>query len=384
VADTIGRHQHHPDVQRSWTQWSEDQLLHVAVPYSNPFRYRTRRELLNNFRRQMAAFPNVRLYIGELAYGDRPFEVTGIDPEAPLEMQERFHNQFDIQFRTDCEMFHKENILNAIISRFPADWKYGAYIDGDMIFTRHDWALEAIHLLQHYDVIQLFSSYTDLDAQHQPYGMARSFGWNFHHQEEFLAERRRFHGKPELASSGSGVFKRSDIRADVFPFGYDPGAPGGAWAWRRSAYDTLGGLLDVNILGGGDSEMAHGLIGVVLDLTKRTASPQPRAENAGTRSHAHAVLEWQKRAAKLHSNIGYLEQHILHPFHGSKRQRRYYERWKILRDHDFNPYTDLVPDWQRIYRWSGDKPRLRDAVRKYLIERREDDPNLYGGEKPLL
>jgi len=67
-------------------------------------------------------------------------------------------NPLDLQLRTSDEMWHKENLLNLVVQRFPADWKYGAYLDGDFHMTRPDWALEAIHQLQHYDFAQLFSS----------------------------------------------------------------------------------------------------------------------------------------------------------------------------------------------------------------------------------
>ena len=66
----------HPDIHEPWQQWSNDATLHVASAYSNPLRWRTRRVLMNDFRQHMAASPNVALHAGELAYGDRPFEVT--------------------------------------------------------------------------------------------------------------------------------------------------------------------------------------------------------------------------------------------------------------------------------------------------------------------
>ncbi|MGH7841078.1 MAG: hypothetical protein ACREQT_06085 [Candidatus Binataceae bacterium] len=366
----------HPDVQRPWSEWSEGQTLHLAVAYSNPFRWRTRRILMNDFRRRATGWPNVKLYVGELAYGDRPFEVTG-DRSAPFA-------ENDIQLRTQTELWHKENLLNVIVSRFPADWKYGGYSDADLVFTRQDWALEAIHQLQHYDMVQLFSSYMDLSAKHEPLGPARSFAWNYHHQDVFAAAGAAKVGSPATGSSGYGPLRtgRYDTDLNVFPFGLDPGAPGGAWAWTRHAFDTIGGLLDINILGGGDSEMAHGLIGVIHELVTRLTSP--RAENSSTRNHADAVLLWQERARKLQANIGYVEQFLAHHFHGSKQKRRYYERWKILRDHDYNPFTDISRDWQGIYQWTGDKPRLRDAVRRYFLERGEDDPNLYGPERPWV
>lgn len=382
-------HLRHPNAPRPWIKWSEEQTLHVAVAYSNPFRFRRRRELMDDFRRHMSGFPNVVLHVGELAYGDRPWEVTGEAAEG-LPFVEN-----DLQLRTDAEMFHKENILNAIIKRWPRGkgdldgWRYGAYVDGDMIFTRWDWALETIHLLQHWDMVQLFSSYVDLSIKHDPFKMARSFAWNFHHQEEFLEMRlaRLQAGHPNGGDAADHGYATEREMRDIgrFPFGFDPGAPGGGWAFTRDAFDTIGGLLDVNILGGGDSEMAHGLINQVTTLADRTKmSNQPRAEISGTPTHAHAVLLWQKNAGKLEGNFYYLEQHILHPFHGSKSRRFYSQRWKTLREHEFNPYTDLVADWQGIYRWAGNKPRFRDAVRQYLISRSEDDGNLYGTEKPML
>src|ERR1700719_4604863 len=81
----------------------------------------------------------------------------------------------DVQLRTSHELWHKENILNVTVQRFPAGWQYGAIIDGDFHMTRRDWALEAVHQLQHYDFVQLFSSYSDLSSTHRPFRVMASF-----------------------------------------------------------------------------------------------------------------------------------------------------------------------------------------------------------------
>lgn len=356
----------HPDIQRNWTEWSEKETLNVAVAYSNPFRWRTRRELLNDFRRHMNAQPNVKLFIGELAYGDRPFEVT---PESPN----------DVQLRTNHELWHKENILNSVIQRFPTDWKYGAWIDGDFTFTRHDWAFEAIQLLQHYDFVQLFSSYTDLSGEtatswvgQRPYRMNSSFAWNYLHQETFKKEMDR---RKMEAMSGKDSYYAKLPQTKDFPFGLPPGATGGAWAFRREAFNTVGGLLDICILGSADWHMAFGLIEAV-----NVASEMKRC----TEPYVNAVLNWQRRAAKLTRNIGCVDQHCIHHWHGSKSKRAYGERWNVLKKHDFNPLTDISRDWQGIWQLNGNKPRLRDDLRRYFIERDEDDCNLYGSEKALV
>jgi hypothetical protein len=62
----------------------------------------------------------------------------------------------------------------------------------------------------------------------------------------------------------------------------------------------------------------------------------------------------------------------VHQFHGSHRLRAYGDRWQILVNHDFDPVRDLARDWQGIWKWAGNKPRLRDDMRKYFVARNED------------
>lgn len=334
----------HPDVHQPWQKWSNEATLHVASAYSNPLRWRTRRVLMNDFRQHMAASANVALYAGELAYGERPFEVTGDHPG-------------DVQLRTADELWHKENILNIVIQRFPADWKYGAIIDADFHMTRRDWALEAIHQLQHFDFVQLFSTYSDLSAEYRPYRVMPSFVWGHWHH-------RGHHGEHGDRGRGRG-----------YPYGPgSPGATGGAWAFRRRAFDAVGGLLDVCILGSADWHMAFGLAGKINTAPESTHCSQ---------GYVDAVRRWQERARVIDANIGYVENHAIHNFHGSKVFRAYGDRWKILRDHDFDPAKDIVRDWQGVWQLAGNKPRLRDDIRRYFRGRNEDDPGLRGSERVL-
>ena len=223
----------HPDIHGPWSDWSETEVLHVAAAYSNPFRWRTRRELANNFRRHMATSPNVVLHMGELAYGDRPYEVTGDHPG-------------DVQLRTGHELFHKENILNRVIQTFPPGWKYGCIVDADFHFTRHDWALETIHQLQHYDFVQPFSSYADLSGG--IYGMSQlpvrynsGFFFNYHQNGSIVSPQYHNGNVPNGVVDGDGYEGAMMVRG--------VGATGGALAFRHSAFDAVGGLLGRCILG---------------------------------------------------------------------------------------------------------------------------------------
>lgn len=94
-----------------------------------------------------------------------------------------------------------------------------------------------------------------------------------------------------------------------------------------------------------------------------------------TSAYQEYILAWQKRAALLKRNIGYVDCHAIHHFHGSKKRRGYSSRDEILVKHGYNPVTDVFPDWQGVLQLSTEKPDLRDAVRAYFLSRSEDTPH---------
>jgi hypothetical protein len=138
--------------------------------------------------------------------------------------------------------------------------------------------------------------------------------------------------------------------------------PGYAWAATRSAWDTMGGLLDFNIVGGGDRQMAFGLYGKMEAATFDGASAAYRSR----------VLAWAEHAAELKRNIGYVPGSLLHYWHGKKVNRHYYDRWQILARNAFDPLVDLKRDWQCLWQLAGNKPQLRDDMRAYFRSRQED------------
>jgi len=290
------------------------------------------------------------LYLVELAYGDRPFEVT--EEEDPLA----------VRLRTDTEIFHKENLVNIGVTHFPANWKYGGYCDGDFHMSRFDFALEAIHMLQHHEMVQLFSNYADLTPAtatshlgHRMYRNNSSFAWNYLHQKEFK--------QLKLEQSATDPYYGQPIPKGVFPFGFPPGAPGGAWAWRKEAFNTVQGMLETCIMGSADWWQAFGLIGQVSML---------RGDES-IRSYNDDIRNWQKRAKALTANIGCVDNFALHFYHGASSNRAYGTRESILLEHKFDPRFDITKDWQSVWRWTGNKPQLRDAVRKIFLNRHEDD-----------
>jgi len=356
----VEHHRKHPDVHQPWHQWSEDETLHVATCYSNPYRWQTRRELFNDFRRHILSLPNVRLHVGELAYGDRPYEVT-----SPT-------NPDDYQFRAHSALFHKENVLNQVISRFPHNWKYGAYIDGDFTFTRHDVALETIHQLQHHPWVQMFSQYADLSGEtygtgHRMISTNNGFAFNFVNNGCRLPE-----GYTDGGWKTPAIQTVLNYKTSVTPphQHVGVGATGGAWAFTRAGFGILGQLLDVCILGHADWFMTFGLVGA--------PAPDMHIEKYSV-AYQRAIFEWQSRCTSLYKNIGYVDGFATHHFHGSKNRRGYSHRDLILVKHQFDPVKHLRRNFAGVWELADDAIGLRDEIRAYFVSRTEDDPNLYKG-----
>jgi len=241
----------------------------------------------------------------------------------------------------NSELWHKENLINIGISRLPSNWKYVAWIDGDVDFIRPDWIQETVHELQHHPVVQMFEDAVDTGPTYEVLTLFKSFAYCYKNN---LPQKR----------------KKDDVGGC-----YSPGTywhPGYAWAATREAINTTGGLFDISILGAGDHHMACCLIGEAYRSVPKGLHP----------NYKKYVLAWQERALRLHKNIGYVKGTIFHYWHGKKRDRKYSDRWKVLTDNNFNPSTDIHKDWQGIWSLYPGHDKLRDQIRQYFQSRNED------------
>ena len=316
--------------------------LHVVTCVSNPVRFQSRYRLYRDFAKHMQD-SGVDLYTVECAFGDRPFEVTDAC------------NPRHLQLRTDCEMWHKENLLNLMIARLPSDWEYAAWIDADVHFIRPDWAAETVQQLQHYDIVQLFSEAHDLGPDQHTFARYRSFAHSFAEGVPRLQGAGYYGGAPERREPGIAYYHH----------------PGYAWAIRRSAFDAVGGLLDFAVVGEADWIMARSILGEAEQVLYPGIS-------AGYR---RAILEWQGRAVRhLRRNLGWVEGTLLHYWHGPKAKRNHWDRCRILVDAAFAPEPHLKRDWQGLYQLvdRGDEQSLllRDGLRHYFRSRNEDATEL--------
>lgn len=303
-----------------------DAPLYVITSITNPRRYHSRYRLYRQFERYIEESGAV-LYTVEQRFRDREFEITAHD------------NPRHLQVVTESELWHKENLLNLLIQRLPSDWEYVAWIDADVVFARPDWVQETLHLLQHYQVIQMFSQAADLDPHYRLLHLINGvvYGWR--------------HGQPLQPRYG------------------EKNHPGYAWACRRDAINHLGGLIDWAIVGSGDWHMACALLGevdssFVFHPALYTECPV----------YVQWIVDWARRSQHhIRHNVGYMDGILMHYWHGNKANRKYRDRWQILTRNKFDPLRDLKRDWQGVWQLTDHNSKLRDDLRAYFANRNEDD-----------
>ena len=297
--------------------------LHVIAVVSNPCmfakRYILMKEFINRFELEET---NVNLYIVELAYKDQKFIIT--DKK----------NKKHLQLRTETPIWHKENMINLGVKYLlPPTWKAFAWIDADLEFENNTWALDTLKILNGCrDIVQLFSHAIDMDSEKLAMRVFNSAGYMVEKRQSYINQ------------------------------GPNQWHPGFAWAITRKAYEKIGGLYELGILGSGDNIMMMSLIGNSLKSLSIES----------TDDYKQSVLDFQKKMQTL--RFGYTPGVIRHHFHGSKKNRKYHERWMILVKHNYGPTTHIQKDKVGLLVPTEHfSQELKNEIYDYFFERNEDE-----------
>jgi hypothetical protein len=309
--------------------------LHVFAVYDNPQRSRSRLQNFQRFETGVLAAGAVLTTV-ELVQGNYPYDLPLRAGVTRVRRPAR-----DI-------LWHKENALDIASANTPG-WEYAAWIDGDIVFADLSWVRNTINALQMYRMVQISSELVFLG----PKGQHVSKGTSIMQLYE------------QMLDGG-------DIPPDG-PYGPVPielkghGYPGGAWAYRREAWDALGGLLDRCIVGAADHHMAQGLLNI-----KQTGEPADLSP-----AYAAYLAAWKTNALnKIERDVGMVPGVAMHYWHGPYSNRKYESRWTILRDNAFDPNADVVYDGNGVLQFAGNKPQLMQQIRRYFLSRNEDTLDL--------
>ena len=297
--------------------------LHVIAVISNPCLYATRYILMKEFIQRMENDDNdIILYIVELAYKEQKFLITNKK------------NKRHLQIRCDVPLWHKENMINLGVKRLlPKTWKAFAWVDADLEFENANWASDTLRVLNGCkDIVQLFSHCDDMDREEKTMRVFNSVGFQYEK------------GNP-YCGAGPNFWH-----------------PGYAWACTRRAYEKMGGLYDVGILGSGDHIMTFSLIGRGLKAVNEFSSDE----------YKDTIVEFEKKSKGL--RLGYIPGLIRHHYHGSKQNRKYSERWQILLKHNYNPLVHIKYDDNGIIVPTENMSKeFIDDIYNYFAERNEDE-----------
>lgn len=319
-------HIHHKTVR-------SNSILHVIGVISNPVRYHSRYRLAREWIKHMAGTEHVKLTIVETAFGDRHHELQTLCNELGVDY---------VPLRTRSEIWIKENMINigmrhAIIKH---DAKYLAWVDADVEFRNPHWAIDTIHQLQHYPIVQPWQSSVNIGPTGNISKTMDSVGFKIHQGVSPFNKHGRYTGDP-------------------YVFGHC----GYAWACTRHFWENVQGLIDFAILGSGDHHCALGCRGI-YSHSVHSAMKGPFMDLC------HA---WQTKAMQITNGIiGHVNGRIEHHFHGSMKNRNYVGRWEILIKHKYNPMSDLRRDSQGLI-YLYNKPGLEHDIRMYNRSRDEDN-----------
>jgi hypothetical protein len=317
--------EYEPNVAKQAIQNNDpiEDKLHVIAVISNPCLFARRYILMKEFINRMEQEePNVELYIVELAYGDQQFIIT------------EKHNKKHLQLRTECALWHKENMINlGVKNLLPKKWRAFAWIDADIEFENSTWAIDTLKILNgSQDIVQIFSHAVDMSRNKKTMTVFNSAGYQ---------------------------------RTKGFAVSYNmPNLwhPGFAWAMTRKAYDKLGGLYQDAILGSGDNIMMLALMGMSMY----------GVNDKSTDGYKQTILNYEKKAKTL--RFGYVPGVILHHYHGNKKNRKYHERWAILVKYAYDPMTHIKKNNIGLIVPTDAFPcQMKSDILSYFRERNEDE-----------
>ena len=296
-----------------------DNKLHVVVVNSNPCNYTKRIQLAKEFLIRMREFEECIIYVVELAIDEQQYFIT------------ENNNPRHLRLHGNQALWHKENMINLGVRHlFPSEWKAMAWIDADIEFENPSWALDTLKILNGAaDIVQVWSHACDMDKNFNTMKVFESFASKH-------AKHKKF--------NEDGVWH-----------------PGYGWAMTRKAWNKLGGLYDLSILGSGDYNMAMALRG----------QGQYSLNNETTQDYKVSLQAWERRATGL--RLSYVPGVIRHHYHGSKQNRAYCERWKILVDNCYSPLKHAFYNSNGFLNLNPLHTNLLKDILKYFKERKEDD-----------
>lgn len=308
-----------------------------VTTYFNPAGYANKLSNLRSCTRA-ARRQGLRLLIVELAFGNAPHVIADRTADRV------------IRLRTRTVLWHKERLLNIGVKHLPEDCQHVAWIDADILFTNEDWVETTRYLLSLYPVVQPYDTAIWLSADQ--------------HADGATPIPVPPEGNRRAHSAAFAVRNASDgIRIIARPH---EAAPGLAWAARREILLSHG-LYDRLIVVGGDFIATSAMYGTGSGAAACSLRPL-----ISPKLYTHLSAWSQAFHQSVNGHVGCTPGAVLHLWHGQLRDRRYLERYSILKDSNFDPEADIRTEEDECWSWATEKQSLHHDVEAYFRDRQED------------
>jgi hypothetical protein len=322
--------------------------LWAVTSYFNPMRWERRRRNYRLFREALG----VPLVAAEVHDGE-----GDLGPE-DAEML--------ISLRGEPAIWQKERLLNLAIAALPPEAEYVLWIDCDLTFEQAGWAEAATAALDAgADVVQPFAICHRLGPDGNPekpvvqrafrddervFDLTKRRGFAASYAQEPEVTRARFYGDVPATITALRANERTAITA-----------PGLAWIARRERIGVRG-LYDRHVVGGGDSVFVAGLLGGHFADARRPISP----------AHLADVKAWLSPFRRERWRMAHVDGRIIHHWHGDTENRQYFERYRLLVEHGYDPARHLRLAENGTWEWTEPGGPLAAAVRRFFHDRLED------------
>lgn len=261
-------------------------------------------------------------------------------------------------------LWHKETLLNNLISELPEKYKYVFWLDADIILTNKNWLPEAVEKLQYCTIVQPFEYCFHLEQDEiKPGNFIQN---NIENIKQFASIPKLKHPKVWRSFCANWVDKRHVAISNNYD---EHGHVGMAWGAKREILEKVP-LYDKALIGGADHIIAHAAVGQIV-------------HNCISKSFIEDLDDIKTWSYKFHFEtmglVGYVKSDLYHIWHGEIENRQYLKR--II---DFTPKAKNIiqKDENGLY-VTDDKNTLNYMSRYFLTREVMHEVDLLDPTNPL-
>lgn len=251
-------------------------------------------------------------------------------------------------------LWQKERLLNIGIQKArELGVNKVAILDSDIVFANANWHCEVAQKLDGCSFIQCFDV-VDYLAPQDYSALARG-------QIADLPVEYSGRALFGFVAGGESLYHSSEegfLNESVIKIRGNPGLATAIHLAKAKQWTHYEG----NIVGGGDLAMLAG-------ISQNTDELFATIEH--TQMHQEHLLRWAHAHSQDPISIGQCEGRVMHLWHGHIKDRQYRQRYSVLTQHLYDPFSDLDSTTSELLRFSAANAALKLAVSQYIRSRKD-------------